>query len=310
MPKLPSELQAAYSDLQEAFEAADERAGTSQGMPDFFRTSQVFRDAWESDPRRKAESDRRARLVEEHTGPDTPYGKAKAKAKEAARSLRVNIPGKPFLIPAQHSSAVVLASGVLATKDEEGHHLAESLRKECSDLHRLRKDADSTPQVKEALERWEKEGQAVESEARQLRVDGCWYLTHPDSLQDAVKLGEKLAAVESAKEGSVAVTKALLKTISQAAEALVGWFQETRVLSDDGDGTANPPGDAEDTRVTMTAARAARYIGVSSTTLRRWLVGDGGSISAESLGGNQYRFYLKQLVAHKEATAKRKAGRQ
>lgn len=221
MPKSPSELQAAYSDFQEAIKAANARAGTSQGMPEVYKTLQVFLDAWNSDPQLKAELHRRATLVADRTGPDTPYGKAKAAAKQVGRLLRVNLGS--FRIRGQGISAAMPASDVLGVKKdkkghlEEEHHLAESLGQERSHVLRIMEESGLTAQEQELLERWDKEAQVVESEARRLRADGCWYMVHLDWLRAREKLAEGLRTEEA---------RDFLRPISQAAKALMARLNE------------------------------------------------------------------------------------
>jgi hypothetical protein len=200
---------------------AKEWAGSRRGEDDFFDALRVFPDAWNSDVHRKAELARRADLVRVGTAPGTPYAKAKTRAKKGAKALRV--PGNPFPVPDQSPSPTVLATGVLAKKRNEGHHLAEALTQERRDLALLLQEASPSPPIKEALELWQKAAWEVQSQALQLRADGCWYITHPTALKGALRLAAPAAT-------------ALLKTVGQAAAALIRWAKQGK-----GTGSTTPP---------------------------------------------------------------------
>ena len=208
MPKLPSKLKAAYSDFRGSIKAAKRRAGTSQGMPEVYKTLEVFLDAWNSDPQRKAELNRRARFVKRHTRPDSPYGNARAQAVKAALPYISDHQKRQSLFPTRWA---MMSWKVLQPRHQYGGHaLAEALGQERAALQRVLGESTLPAAVKKKIARWDKKAQAVESEARQLRADGCWYLTHPSGM----KFAERFA------------TKDLLNAIGQAATALVGWFEE------------------------------------------------------------------------------------
>jgi len=187
-------------------------------MPEVYKTLQVFLDAWKSDPQRKAELDRRAGFVKEHTRPGTPYNDARAAATKAALPHVNNSHSRQPLFPTPRA---MISSKVLQPRCG-GRTLAEALGQERADLQHVLRESTLPAPVKRRIARWDKKAQAVESEARQLRADGCWYLTHPEYLQAGMKLAE----------GSSLATRALLNAIGQAASALVGWFEETEVSED------------------------------------------------------------------------------
>lgn len=224
MSKLPRNVSAAYSILQQAIKAAREPGGSGQGIPKVSGAIKGFLHAWKSDPERKAELQRRARFVEERTGPGSPYHEARDAATRAAApyidEIDMDRPdgGKPWF----PNPKVLLASSVLEPK-KGGHIVAATLGQELDDLRVIREESTLPDSVKELIARWRDEAERVELEALELCADGCWYLAHPDAFETILRMNFGFC-----KAPQLPRVNALLDGIDQGAGDLVGWLEEQR----------------------------------------------------------------------------------